>query len=178
MRRRRILAGLLALAAWLAGGGVAMTAPPSEQQVKAAFLLKFAPFVTWPGGAAAASAPVVVCVVGQDPFGAGLGRLARQSGAGRSIVTRRMAVLERDAGCDVAYLAGGPRQSVADGLREAAGAPILTVTDEVTGDRDQGMIHFVVRDRRVRFIVDQGAARRGGLALSSKLLSLAVTVRP
>jgi hypothetical protein len=176
MRRRRTFLCVLALAGWLAGGAVAQS---PEHQVKAAFLLKFAPFVDWPGGALPAGAPLVVCVVGRDPFGASLGVLARQAAAtGRAVVTRRMAVLERGAGCHVAYLAGGPRQSVAEGLREAAGTSVLTVTDDEADSRAEGVIHFLVRDRKVRFAINLGAARRQGLALSSKLLSLAVTVRP
>jgi hypothetical protein len=177
MQRRRPFLCALAMAGWLAGGAAVAQSP--EHQVKAAFLLKFAPFVDWPGGALPASAPLVVCVVGRDPFGASLGVLARQAAAsGRAVVTRRMAVLERGAGCHVAYLAGGPRQSVAEALREAAGTSVLTVTDDAADSRAEGVIHFVVRDRKVRFAVNLGAARRQGLALSSKLLNLAVTVRP
>ena len=39
------------------------------------------------------------------------------------------------------------------------------------------MIHFVVSDGRVRFHIDQGAAGRGKLVLSSRLLNLALSVR-
>ncbi len=39
------------------------------------------------------------------------------------------------------------------------------------------MIHFVIFEDRVRFHVDLGQASRSGVALSSKLLSLALTVR-
>lgn len=170
------LFGVLALATSLAA--TPLHAQPADYQVKAAFLLKFAPFVTWPAGSAAPGGPVVVCVVGQDPFGATLANLARDGAGGPGVVTRRLKAIDRRSGCHVAYLAGGGRQTPADGLKELAGAPVLTVTDEAAPGSARGIIHFVVRDRRVRFSIDQGAARRQGLALSSKLLSLAVMVTP
>jgi hypothetical protein len=40
------------------------------------------------------------------------------------------------------------------------------------------MINFIVADNRVRFEIDEAAARRNGLQISSKLLSLAASVRP
>ncbi|WP_395670847.1 YfiR family protein [Phenylobacterium sp.] len=176
MIRRRPLLSVVTLAALAVAA--AARAQPADYQVKAAFLLKFAPFVEWPAGAAPSGAPLVVCVVGQDPFGPTLTALSRASATGRPIVVRKLAAIDRGSGCQVAYLAGGIRQTPGEGLREVAGAPVLTVTDEAAPGSAQGVIHFMVRDRRVRFAIDQGAARRQGLALSSKLLSLALTVRP
>jgi hypothetical protein len=40
-----------------------------------------------------------------------------------------------------------------------------------------GMIAFILEDRRVRFNIDQGAAQKAGLKLSSRLLSVARSVR-
>ena len=39
-------------------------------------------------------------------------------------------------------------------------------------------MNFVVSDNRVRFIVDDEAAAEGGLAISSKLLNVALSVKP
>lgn len=172
----RALLGVVALAASLVAASA--RAQPVDYQVKAAFLVKFAPFVDWPEGVLPARSPLVVCVVGEDPFGPALTAMARSGALGRAVVARRLPAIDRGSGCHVAYLAGGGRQTPADGLREVAGAPVLTITDEAAPGTAQGVIHFMVRDRRVRFAIDQGAARRQRLVLSSKLLSLAVTVKP
>ncbi len=59
------------------------------------------------------------------------------------------------------------------------GAPILTVTDSsMRGPGSKGVIDFVIKDNRVRFDIDDQAAAKNGLNISSKLLSLAVAVRP
>jgi hypothetical protein len=54
---------------------------------------------------------------------------------------------------------------------------VLTVTDASTDGRVRGMIHFVVVDNRVRFHIDQVRASESGLAISSRLLALALSVR-
>ena len=49
-------------------------------------------------------------------------------------------------------------------------------TDAARGPT-HGMVHFVLQNNRVRFMIDDGAASRSGLSLSSKLLSLAIRPR-
>jgi hypothetical protein len=88
----------------------------------------------------------------------------------------RLAEPERDAHCDVAYVAGSPRAPVAEVLDAMRGAPVLTVTDAGRGG-DRGMIHFVVFQDKVRFQVDAAQAAHSGLGFSSKLLALALSVK-
>jgi hypothetical protein len=156
----------------LAWGGSACAQPRSlESAVKAAFLTKFGAFVTWP---ARNGGPLQLCVVGDDPFGAALEQAA-QSQAG-AVAIHRMAAVERDSGCDVAYLAGSPRQSTAQALAGLRGAPVLTITDGARGG-PHGMIHFVIFEDRVRFQVDAAQAAQSHLSISSKLLTLALSVK-
>lgn len=143
-----------------------------EFAVKAAFLTKFAAFVSWPG---AASGAVRLCVVGDDPFGARLDEAA-QAQLGQPLVIRRLAEVRRESGCDIAYVAGSGRQSVVQALQALRGAPVLTVTDSARGGA-RGMIHFVVFQDRVRFHIDSSQAAQGGISISSKLLSLALSVK-
>lgn len=155
--------------------------PPLELEVKAAYLVKFAPFVVWPQTAfAGPSAPLVVCVQGDDPFGAMLDRLTLGQNVGaHPVVVRRVARLATDSGCQIVYLAGSAAQSQAEALRVAAGQPVLTVTD-ADGDADtngKGIVRLMQIDGRVRFVIDAGRAGQSGLAISSKLLALAAEVR-
>ena len=176
--RRR--AAALAAAVLAALGPGPASAQPHEDSVKAAYLTKFDPFVEWPPvHRPPAGGPVVLCVAGDDPLGRDLDQIATGAGAaGRTITVRRMATLEAADGCHILYAAGTARQSAADMLRAVGAAPVLTVTDASRGGAGQGIIHFVVKDNRVRFHVDDEAAARQGIVLSSKLLSLAVSVKP
>jgi hypothetical protein len=40
------------------------------------------------------------------------------------------------------------------------------------------VVHFVVKDKRVRFTIDDEAASLNGLKISSKLFNLALSIRP
>ena len=67
MKRRGLL---VALALGLLPGSL-RAAPSLEYAVKAAYLPKFIPFITWPDGAfAGADAPFTICLLGQDRLGA------------------------------------------------------------------------------------------------------------
>jgi hypothetical protein len=155
-----------------AGAAYAGDPPALETAVKATFLYKFAPFVTWPNSGAH---PFTICVVGADPFGQVLDRaVAGQLYGQNPYQVVRMEAIGPQSLCDIAYLGGSRSQSVEAALRAVHGAPVLTVTDE--GSRP-GIIAFTVENGRVRFRIDQEEAQAGGLGISSKLLSLAVSVR-
>jgi hypothetical protein len=153
-------------------------AQPMEAAVKAAFLPKFAPYATWPAAAApAAGAPFVICIVGRDPFGMLIDEAVKgERRDAAPIVVRRLDRIERRSACHIAFLGGSATQPVAAALAAVAGAPVLTVTDARVG-RDRGMLHFQLDDGRVRFHIDDAAAARAQLGVSSKLLSLALSVR-
>ncbi len=148
--------------------------PPSlEAAIKATYLYKLAPFVTWPTDTS--DRPFSICVVGDDPFGAVLDQALVGQGLGeRPIRIFRVDTIGPGSTCDIAYLAGSPAQSVANALRAMRGAPVLTVTDE---SETPGMIDFAMQDGRVRFRIDQDAAERSGLSVSPKLLGLALSVK-
>ncbi|MGD9964960.1 MAG: YfiR family protein [Hyphomonadaceae bacterium] len=174
MSLRSVLASILT--AILLGLAPAVRAQTSDELVKATFLYRFASFVTWPSGAfASADAPIVLCVIGADSFARALRTAARgQSVNGRSFEVRRLGDPAGARQCHAVYVAGF---RAADTLRAVRGAPVLTVTDGAIGDEVRGVIHFVIVDDRVRFHIDDARAAEADLFLSSRLLSIAVSVR-
>jgi hypothetical protein len=176
MRLRGAISALAAGILALAGSAPARAQESLEVAIKAAYLYKLAPFVDWPSGAFDGPAdPLVICVVGKDPFGPVLDRaVAGQRVSGRAITVRRLASLDKGSRCHIAYLGGSHAQSVPDALRSVRGAPVLTVTDKAMAP---GIVDFAIDQGRVRFRVDDQSAADGGLTISSKLLSLALTVR-
>lgn len=173
----RRLAAILLLSLALAAPGAAV-AQPSENAVKAAFLPRFARYVTWPAsGAPNGNAPFVLCIIGSDPFGSALDTAAgSQSIDGRRIVVRRLSSANGASGCHIAFVDGGHGQPVGQILAGLAGKPILTVTDASNGGQ-RGIVHFAVVNDRVRFFIDEAQAAQRGLSISSRLLALAVGVR-
>jgi hypothetical protein len=173
---RAVLA--LTLAAWTtpAAAGSAL-----EGAIKAAYLYKLAPFVTWPASALPEGAgPFRICVVGADPFDGALEDVVRgQRAQGHAIMVRRMASIgaEGAATCHIMFVTGGPTQPFGTALRAATGLPVLTVTDRSRGVPG-GMIEFVMQQGHVRFVIHKGMAEASGLQISSKLLAVAVEVKP
>jgi hypothetical protein len=148
-----------------------------EAAVKANYLYKFTPFVTWPASAfASATSPFTLCVLGPDPFGEVLDSVVRnQQVAGRPVVVRRLARPDSVQACQLVYL-GAARGwgEAAEAAQAVARRPVLVVSEDSPG-APAGIIRFVPFQGRVRFAVDAAAAQIAGLTISSKLLALAVT---
>jgi len=147
--------------------------------IKAAFLYKFGFYVEWPQAAFAASdSPIEVCIVGNDPFGPLLDDIVKGQKIGnRTIVVRRTSALSRDSGCHIAFLSDDASSHTEETLASLRGSDVLTVTDAKT-DGGAGIINFVIKDDRVRFDIDDAAAASGGLVIGSRLLSIALDVKP
>jgi hypothetical protein len=79
--------------------------------------------------------------------------------------------------CHVLYI--DSRYRTPDGVAPGSPVqgPVLTVSDRRHFAASGGMVELFVEDGRLRFAVNVDAARRAGLHLSSRLLSLATIVR-
>jgi hypothetical protein len=119
----------------------------------------------------------VLCILGRDPFGSLLEQAARSQGVdGHPIIVRRLADASGARGCHLAFVGGSSHQPTGQMLAALGGLPIITITD-ARGGAQRGIIHFALVSGRVRFFIDEAAAAKRGLAISSRLLGLAVAVR-
>ena len=170
-------AALLALAAVPSAARTPARAPaaasPEELAVKASFLARFPAYVAWPPPARPRpGAPLMICILGGDPFGRTIDDAVRGHQVdGHPLRVRRLAAPDQAGGCHVAFVQGG-----APMLQGLQGKPVLTVTDS-RGGGQAGMIHFVVHQGRVRFNIDEALAARSGMGISSRLLGIALSVR-
>ena len=157
------------------GGGRAQESPPTEYQLKAAFLLNFAKFVEWPPEAfAKADSPIVLGILGENPFG----NILEQTIQGKKVNSHELKVtkLPSSAGatnCHILFIGASDNARLPEILKGLGKANVLTV-GETDGFTDSGgMINFVPKGNKIRFQINEGAARSAGLKISSKLLSLA-----
>jgi hypothetical protein len=157
----------------------AFAAGSLEYAVKAAFIYKFAPYVEWPASSfSSATSPFSICVVGDDPASALLDQaVAGQQVNSHPIAVKHLQQAAKDSDCEIVYVANADKQIVASNLDALRNAPILTVTDADRTPDAVGIIGFTVRDNRVRFNIDDALAAADGLVISSKLLSLANSVK-
>jgi hypothetical protein len=171
MRARLLAATLLVLAT------AARADTSLEYTVKAAYLPKFVPFITWPENAfPSPTAPVTICVLGEDPFGGKLEQVAGGTRSGdRAVTVRHLSVPDTSASCQLIFLGPGDPAVAAGTLDAMRGRPVVTVTD--SGLKAHGVISFLIEADHVRFDIDDAAAAQGGLVISSKLLGLAHAVK-
>jgi hypothetical protein len=153
--------------------------PPREIEyaVKAAFLYQFARFVEWPDSSAAASGPVRICVVGQDPFGEALD-LATQDkrAAGRPLQVRRFRGLQDLKPCSIVFVAGADTVAASAVALQLRGSASLVVGEAPGFTQNGGMIAFRVDGGVVRFDINESAATTEGISVSGRLLGLAATL--
>jgi len=149
-----------------------------EYQVKAAFLFNFAKFVEWPPGSFSdASAPLRICVLGQDPFGQELRDItAKKTANGRKIQVEQVLALQLARTCHILFIASSEKAHLKQILENLRGADLLTVGDTKGFVQRGGVINFVLEDNRVLFEVNHQAAQQAGLKISSKLLNVAKLV--
>ncbi|MEW6719555.1 MAG: YfiR family protein [Thermodesulfobacteriota bacterium] len=152
--------------------------PIHEYEVKAAFLYNFTKFVTWNWSVPSRDAeePFVIGVVGENPFGDALALLERKTVRGRPIVVRNVETLESLRSCRMAFVSSSEESRLPAILQGAHARNILTVGDMDRFAARGGVIGLVMRGDRVGFEINVDAARRAGLTVSSKLLSLAAAV--
>ncbi len=152
--------------------------PPTEYQLKAAFLFNFAKFIDWPRSSFAnPQAPFSICILGADPFGPEINEMLRnQRVADRPIAVERVHDAARLRGCQIAFISASEKDRLPEILQSVRGANVLLVGETPGFAQAGGAIEFQMDDKRVRFSINPEAAERAGLHVSSKLLSLATIV--
>lgn len=169
--RRAWLALVLAgLAGGLSRGRAADT--PTEYELKAALLYNFTQFVEWPESAfAAPDSPLVIGILGRDPFGESLDRLVRgEQSRTHPIVVARCRDIEAARNCHILFIAASERDDLQRILTGVRGRPLLTIGDFDGFIRRGGMVRFYSAGKRIRLRVDHDAARAAGFTMSAKLL--------
>lgn len=179
LRKARISATALALVGvmlseWTITVGRAATLP-NEYSLKAVFLYNFCRFIDWPATAfASASDPIVIGILGSDPFGPLLEEAVQgETSHGRSIRIERFHSIREIRRCHVLFLGAGESGRLNDILGAVAGTSIVTV-GETTDFVDQGgMIALTTDQNRVRLVINPNTLRNANLNVSSKLLRVA-----
>jgi hypothetical protein len=176
--RRHLALAAAALLAALACGAARPAPPPTEYQVKAAYLFNFGQFVEWPAAAYdSPGAPFVIGIVGQDPFGTMLDDIVRgEKLAGHPLVVRRFKDAAEIDDCNILFIGRSEAPRLEKTLRALRGRHILTVTDAAGSESQEAIIVLMTVDNRIRMRINVAAARANQLVISSKLLRPAEVV--
>ena len=146
----------------------------SEYDVKAAFLYNFGKFVEWPTNVfASTNAPLLIGVYGDNPFGNDLAEVVRGKVInGHPVIARQVSFSELKS-CQILFICRSEQKNIKQILAALDGAGVLTVTEEMDLSQSGVMIDFIMDNDRIRFEINNSAAEKVGLKISSKLLILA-----
>ena len=198
---RQILTSL-ALGGLLLQMSVSAAMPRSKYETKAGYLLNFAEFVEWPAGAfSTAKSPIILGVVGKDPFGPELDKLQGKTANGRTLEIKRFKgalefrgeetpgrrqddlpakqakKLAEMKSCHILFITSSEKNFLPQTLKPFRGASVLTVGETDSFLRQGGMITFVDSGNNVQLEINLAAAEQARLKISSKLLSLAKVIK-
>ncbi|HTF29246.1 MAG TPA: YfiR family protein [Flavitalea sp.] len=159
---------------------VAMKQPAQEYQLKAVFLFNFTQFVDWPPSSFDTDqSPVVIGVLGDNPFGSYLDEIVSgESIRGHPVVVHYYKNVEDVQECHILFVTLTEitkRKKVIEPLK---GKDILTVSDALHFAAEGGMIRFFIANNNIKFQINLESARASKMVFSSKLLRLAEIYKP
>ena len=179
LTRARSFAACAAAAATLVRGVPASTQrTTAEADIKAAFLFNFTKLVDWP--TVAPAGPFQICTLADGTFDALLARtLTGESTGGRPIQQTTPDSPDVARTCHILFISRRADGNASRWIAAVRGQPVLVVAESPGAEQAGAHITFVVEDNRVKFDVNDDAAARAGLTISSKLLRVArhVTAR-
>jgi hypothetical protein len=152
--------------------------PPSEYEVKAAFLYNFIKYTEWPQKAfPSPDTPLTIGVVGEDPFRNLLDRAVEgKTFNGRKLIVKRFETPQNLKTCHLVFIGSSERGRLDQLLADLKGASVLTVSETEKFAERGGVINFTMLGEKVRFEINIKAAESAGLKISSKLLSVATVI--
>lgn len=158
----------------------AALASSMEYQVKAVFLFNFTQFVEWPEDAfATPGAPLVIGILGQDPFENYLDDVVRgEKAGGHPIIIKRFQGIEAARDCQLLFVGEPESRWPYNMLAALKDRSILTVGDSDEFSKHGGMIDFITKQGKIRLQINMEAVHAADLTVSSKLLRLADIVKP
>lgn len=169
-----------------AAAGMGTTAPARgevidrEYKLKAAYLYKFATYVEWPKGAFRdAASPYVIGILGPDPVGADLRKIAKVKKIdGRKIEVRNFKQAKEIRDCHILFM---PRTLKSETQQAAikllSGRSMLFVGETPDFLRHGGVIDFVIQENRVGIYISKSAYETEDLEISAQLLRIATVVK-
>ena len=172
------------LICWLTFPGLSARGQAAkEYDLKAAYLCKFALFVKWPTNAFLdAKTPITIGVLGSDPFGKSLAEAVRnETVQGRQLAVEGYGSVEslinladeKSKICHILFICQSESGKLGRIFASLKGRPILTVGESDRFCQNGGIIQFIIVENKVRFIINQDAAKAAEIKLSATLLDLA-----
>jgi hypothetical protein len=147
----------------------------SEYDLKAVCLYNLVQFTEWPPSAfPETNSPLVIGILGEDPFGSTLEEAVRgEKVNGRTVVIQRYHRSEEVRKCHAVFISNSESARLDRILNGLKSRSILTVGESESFTKKGGIVGLAIDRNKLRLSINLEAARSSGLTMSSKLLRLA-----
>ncbi len=173
-RARRLVGALLAATILSTLAAPPAMAASKESKIKVAYLYVLLRNTTWPGNAFASDdAPYVIGVLGDDPLGSPLDKLAAKKTVNkRKIVIERFAAMDGYKPCHILYASGELDEAQRGAILGAVkGKPVLVIGDAPGFAAGGATANFYVKpDEAIGFEINAAAAGAAKLQLKDAIL--------
>lgn len=176
----RVMPGFLVAGFTLLGASSAVGLDaPTEEQVKAAFLVNFPKYVDWPAETFAEThSPIVIAGLGKTKVTAELEKIvAGRSINGREIVFKRLVADDESGIYHIRFISATEERRSPNLLAKLKDGGVLTAGESNDFLERGGIINLVPRDQRITLEVNLAAADQARIKISSKLLAVASVVK-
>jgi hypothetical protein len=150
-----------------------------ELSVKSAYIYNFIQFIDWQEqDSNAASRPIKICMIGNDPLGEALSELSNRQIKGRSIQVERHTNATGDlSDYHIVVIGRSAEERLPAILKQLADANVLTVSDIQQFTRKGGGIGLTTVNGKVKIEINSRVTLHAGLRISAKLLEVASIVQ-
>lgn len=147
-----------------------------EYEIKSAFLYNLGSFVSWSNTVFVSrkEATFRICVFGTDPFGERLDVILEgQKITGRAIELHRLKETSRIKQCEILFISQSEQPRLQETLNLLKNEPILTVSDIENFVAQGGMIQFILRENKIRLLINPETLQESALKPSAQLMKIA-----
>src|SRR5258705_11226222 len=129
---------------------------PTEYQIKAAFIFNFAKFVEGPAAAfPKASSPIVVGVLGENPFHDALEKTIKNKTVDEHpVVIREFRAATDMTNCHILFISSSEKARLPQILKQLNGRSVLTIGEMPGFTEAGGIINFVLEGSKIRFQIN------------------------
>jgi len=144
-----------------------------KSAAKAAALYNFAHLTEWPDLPAD---EFRICVLGSDSMLAALDPFKKQQLKGHPVTITNISTANKIHSCQILFVGKTEHASIGNLASKIGHAPVMVVAEEDNFDPKDVIILLVDQEGRIAFKINRSAALANSLAVSSKLLKLALQI--
>lgn len=148
-----------------------------EYSIKAAFLVKFIDFISWEN--MNSNPRQLITIVGTDPFGSILDNYVRKAQKRNKLNLKIEREMHPDPDLDGQIIFSSEKNptKIALLIKQIKNKRVLLVGEGEQFAELGGTIAFIIKNNKIRFVINLNSAKRAGLNISSKLLRLAKVIQ-